>query len=419
MTESSKDIPDLPGFDSTTAFLREGYPFISRRCRTLQSDGFRTRIMLRRVTCLRGAEAAREFYRPGRMTRRGAMPKQVLTLLQDKGSVQMLDDAPHRVRKALFMDLMTPGNLERARRIFAQEWVAAAHTWHGQEIALPEALHGVMTRTAMRWCGIDPAAHDVAARTRELAAMFRAAGKIGPAHLRAHQLRSRSERWARQVIREVRKANRPDDSAVARVAFHTDADGNGLSEAAAAVELINLLRPTVAVGRYIVFAAHALHVHRESIPADRADDAMNSAIADEVRRLYPFFPVIGGRVREPFEWRGARFGRGDWLLLDLYGTNRDPASWPMPETFRPERHEGLDQQSDALIPQGGGDYLKNHRCPGEWLTVALMTEAVGRLREMAWHVPQQNLDLPDNEFPPLPMDGMRIVVGASAPVASG
>ncbi|SDY56143.1 cytochrome P450 [Citreimonas salinaria] len=418
MPERSSEIPTLPGFDSTTAFLREGYRFVSRRCQALGSDGFRTRIMLRPVTCLRGAEAAREFYRPGRMTRRGAMPKQVLKLLQDKGSVQMLDDAPHRVRKAMFMDLMTPGNLDRARQIFDEEWRAAVRGWTNREIALSKGVRDVMTRTAMRWCGLDPAAHDSAARSAELSAMYASAGKLGPAYLRARLLRARSERWARRVIGQVRKAEMPDDSAVARIAFHVDADGAHLTEAAAAVELLNLLRPIVAVGRYVVFVAHALHVHRDSIPADRNDDAMNAAIAHEVRRLYPFFPVIGGRVREPFEWRGARFDRGDWLLLDLYGTNRDPASWPMSETFRPERHEGLDEQPDALIPQGGGDYLKNHRCPGEWLTVALMTEAVGQLRDMQWHVPQQNLDLPANEFPPIPGDGMRIVVNPGAPAAA-
>ncbi|MBB2962639.1 hypothetical protein [Methylobacterium sp. R2-1] len=69
-----------------------------------------------------------------------------------------------------------------------------------------------------------------------------------------------------------------------------------------AVELINVLRPTVANARYIVFSAMALHDH----PDRRAAVADGKEAADrftyEVRRFFPFIPFIGGRVREPFTW---------------------------------------------------------------------------------------------------------------------
>ncbi|MSU91568.1 cytochrome P450 [Rhodobacteraceae bacterium 2CG4] len=375
-------------------------------------------MMLRPVTCLCGAEAAREFYRPGRMTRRGAMPATVVALLQDKGSVQALDGAAHRVRKAMFLDLMTARRLDAARRIFAGEWTAAADGWQGRTVALRDAVDDIMTRTALRWCGIAAPDREVAARRAELSAMVGAAGSIGPAHLRARLLRERSERWARGVIRHARQAGAvgatADAGVVARLALHVDADGSRMTEAAAAVELLNILRPILAAGRYVVFAAHALHVHRETIPFAAPDaEAMHRAFAQEVRRLYPFFPVIGGRVLQPFDWRGAHFDAGDWLLLDLYGTNRDPATWPAPETFRPERHLGADAAPEALVPQGGGDPVDGHRCPGEDLTVALTTEAIARLRTMTWQVPEQDLSLPRNRFPPWPRDGMRISVAAA------
>jgi fatty-acid peroxygenase len=31
----------------------------------------------------------------------------------------------------------------------------------------------------------------------------------------------------------------------------------------------------------------------------------------EVRRFYPFFPFVSGRVLTEFAWRGHRFARGD------------------------------------------------------------------------------------------------------------
>ncbi len=405
--------PDLPGFDSTMAFLRDGYDFVGRRCSELGADGFRTRLMLKPVTFLRGADAARAFYQPGRMTRRGAMPASVVALLQDKGSVQTLDREEHRVRKSMFLDLMTEAALDDARAIYAEEWHAASEGWHGSTIALRDELRDIMTRSALRWCGIRPEEEDVPARAEELATMIGAAGSVGPRYLRARTLRARSERWACQLIEKAREDGADQSSPVARVASHHDADGDLITVPEGAVELINLLRPIVAVGRYIVFLAHALHVHREEIA--RLGDAgpdKDKAICEEVRRLYPFFPLIGGRVMEPFDWRGRHFDADDWVLLDLYGTNRDPAAWDSPEEFRPERHVEP-HETDAMVPQGGGDYLQNHRCPGEWLTVALMAQALPLLRALNYSVPDQDLRIPHDEFPPWPRDGMRITVGPS------
>ncbi|WP_152845253.1 cytochrome P450 [Thioclava sp. JE_KL1] len=407
----SQTIPHLPGIDSTRAFLSEGYPFISRRCDELGSDAFRTRLMLRPVTFLRGPDAVRGFYRAGRMTRRGAMPPTVVPLLQGKGSVQSLDGAEHQVRKKMFLDLMAPVRLQQARQIFAEEWQAAAGSWRGREIDLSDAVDGIMTRTALRWCGIDPGQHDVASRSRELSTMFAEAGALGPAYLQARWLRARCERWARSLIAETREVDGPAGSTLGKLAFHTDLDGRRMNEDVAAKELLNILRPIVAVGRYVVFAAHALHVQRAAIHAMTEDDEhISRAIAEEVRRLYPFFPAIGGRVREAFDWHGARFEPGDWLVLDLYGTNHDPKTWDDAESFCPERHLGRDRQPEGLVPQGGGDYLQNHRCPGEWLTTELLTEAVMQLRKLDWTLPEQNLSLPENQFPPLPEGGLRVAV---------
>ena len=57
----------------------------------------------------------------------------------------------------------------------------------------------------------------------------------------------------------------------------------------------------------------------------------------EVRRFFPFFPAVAGRVRETFEWRGYRFDRGTHVMLDLHGTNHDSRVWREPDAFRPER----------------------------------------------------------------------------------
>jgi hypothetical protein len=86
---------------------------MTRRYEKLGSDAFATRLMLRRALCVRGEDAARMFYHPGRFTRRGALPPTAMALLQDFGSVATLDGEMHRQRKAMLMSLFGP--LERQR----------------------------------------------------------------------------------------------------------------------------------------------------------------------------------------------------------------------------------------------------------------------------------------------------------------
>src|SRR5690606_5844957 len=155
-------------------------------------------------------------------------------------------------------------------------------------------------------------------RTRELSAMVAGSGSIGPRNWRGQVLRSRTERWVRSLVKEARAgtATASMGSALEIVAHHREPDGRLPGERTAAVELINLLRPTLAVGRYIVFTALALHLHPEHRERlQTGEDAEAEAFVQEVRRYFPFFPFVGGKVMEPFDWRGHRFGEGDWVLL--------------------------------------------------------------------------------------------------------
>ena len=422
-------IPRDRSLDSTLALLSDGYSFISKRCRRYQSDIFETRLMLRRAVCMSGEEAARVFYEPGRLTRRGALPPTALLLLQDRGSVALLDGAAHRQRKALFMSLMTPAAITRLMDAMADEWRAALETtWaRERELVLFDAVREVLTRAVCAWAGIPLSDREAAARTRDFGAMIDGAGAVGPRNWRGLLLRARTERWARGVIEQVRAGARavPEGSAVHAIALHRDLDGELLDTTVAAVELLNVLRPTVAVDRYVTFAALALHEHpecRERI--DRGDDGERGGERDqylewlvqEVRRFYPFFPVVGGRVLQAFDWRGHHFTEGTWVLLDLYGTLHDDRTWEAPETFRPERFRGRQVSAFDLIPQGGGDHHVNHRCAGEWITIALMQRAVQLLTTtMRYDVPVQDLRIDLSRMPAIPES--RLVLTNVRPLA--
>jgi len=404
------DIPHASTLDDTLALLNEGYTYISRRCDRLGADLFTTRMMLTPVTCMRGAEAARIFYDGGRFTRQGAMPQTTLRLLQDKGSVQQLDGVAHRQRKQMFMGMMTPEALGAMEVLLARRWREAVARWETQEeVVLLEASGEVLTRAACDWCGMPLPEEEAAELTRELAAMVENAGSVGPGALMALALRQRTEARLRRLVERVRagEARAPAGSPLAVIAAHREPDGRPLDSTVAAVELINLLRPTLAVNRFITFAALALHEHpewRERIAV--GDEADLEPFVQEVRRFYPFFPLIGGRVRKPFEWAGHDFAEGDWVLLDIYGTNHDARLWPEPEQFRPERFRNWAGDPYTLIPQGAGDFLQGHRCPGEWITIAILKQAVRLLcREMRFEVPPQDLSVSLARMPAAPASG--------------
>lgn len=408
-------LPDA-GFDATLPFLREGYGFVSRRCERLGADAFRTRFLLRPAVCARGRAAAEIFYADDLVfTRRGAIPAPVRRLLQDDGSVQGLDGTAHRTRKLLFSRVLGGDAVAHGVRAFEAALRVAAARWRGGEVVLHPAVREVLGRVALDFCGIAADAATAAARTRELGAMIDAAGSFGPANWRARLLRRRTEAWALGLVTAWRDGRMPgaEGGALALVAAHRDERGEPLAPAVAAVELLNLLRPTVAIGRYVVFAAHALVRHpgwREAFAAGADDDLL--PFVQEVRRFYPFFPAIAGRARRGFVWNGHRFRRGDLAILDLYGTNHHPELWPEPEAFRPERFRGWAGDPFALVAQGGGDVAVSHRCPGEDLTVALTAAAVRVLcRETRFRAPPQDLSVSLARMPALPASGLILRFG--------
>jgi fatty-acid peroxygenase len=176
-----------------------------------------------------------------------------------------------------------------------------------------------------------------------------------------------------------------------------------LDKRTVAVELINVARPTVAVAWYIMFAAMALHQHPQCGERLLAAEAHYlDYFVEEVRRFYPFFPVVAARTRREFESKGYRFPKGERVLLDLYGTNHDPRLWDEPHIFMPERFRQWKRSPFSFIPQGGGEYLDGHRCPGEWITVELMKVAVVFLStSVRYSVPQQDLRMSLSRIPAL------------------
>ncbi len=399
-------MPRTEGLDSSLALLSEGYTFISKRCQELETDVFETRLLLQKTICMRGRGAAELFYDRERFKRAGAAPKRLTQTLFGQGGVQGLDGEAHKHRKAMFMALMTPDELGRIVGLSAEQWRHYAEKWTGAEqVSLFDETMELLFRAACTWAGVPLAEDEVARRTGEMADLISAAAALGPHYLEGRLARHDAERWLGALTQKTRRGevNPPAGSALERVANYRDLSGKQLDEHVAAVELLNVVRPTVAVARYFVFCALALHDYPEWRERLRNDEGVLEPFVQEVRRFYPFFPFAAARVKHTFTWRGLRFEGGTRTLLDLYGTNHDPALWDEPEVFRPERFIDWPGDPYTLIPQGGGDHYLNHRCAGEWLTIALMKEAVEVLtKRVGYEVPPQNLTVDLTQMPALP-----------------
>jgi fatty-acid peroxygenase len=394
------------------ALFRLGYGYIGERCRLLHTDLFETRLLLQPTICFLGAEAARVFYDTEHMRRLGAMPWRVRNTLLGSGGVQSLDGPAHRQRKEMFMGLMLPERIGQLSELAREEWRAALQRWHKQErVTLLDEAQQIFCRAVCRWSGVPLPESEVALRTGDFAAMIDGAAAIGPRYWRSRLARVRGEGWCRGLIRGTRAGElEPEpDTALAVIAFHRDVDGRLLEPNVAAVELLNVLRPTVAIATYVTFAALALHRFPDSRPSDSEGGRDLQNFINEVRRYFPFFPFAAAVVGRTFEWRGYRFPKGHRVLLDLYGTDHDSRLWEAPEQFRPDRFERDEIDAFALIPQGGGDPYVHHRCAGEWITIALLKDATEFLqRDAKYRVPEQDLSVDLGRMPARPASGFVI-----------
>jgi len=386
----------------------EGYLYISNRCSKFQTNMFETRLLGGQKTiCMRGEEAARIFYNPDHFIRQGAAPPMVRDTLFGKHAVQTLDDDAHLQRKQLFLDLMKDTSLESITELVREQCRLAIVKWEAKDhVNFFDEVTEILTRAVCRWTGVPLPEKEVEKRRRELVALFDAPASMGPRQLKGRLARNKAEKWIGNKVKQVRSGelSASEDTMLYKVAWHIDADGKLLDTQKAAVELLNILRPVVAIGVYIDFVALALHrypIEKQKVAEGGEEEAHR--FVQEVRRYYPFFPAAVAKVRGDFVWNGHDFMEGDLVLLDLHGTNHHPDLWESPYTFSPDRFKDWTDNGYQLIPQGGGSYPNNHRCPGEWMTIEIMKVSAEMLTKgMDYDVPVQHLHYSMNRIPSLP-----------------
>lgn len=405
--EAAKQIPKDEPFDSTLALLKEGYNFIPNRLKKFQTNIFQTRILGKRVIVISGKDAAEIFYDNERMTRYHVVPKRIQKSLFGIGGVQGLDGKAHQHRKQLFMSLMTKERIHELLLLADKQLELAVKRWEKMDTVYfyPET-EKLSFQLACQWTGVPLWAKELNKRAHDMGAMVDALGAVGKRYIQGTKARKRTELWMESLVEQVRSGLLlPDENtALYQFAWHKGLNGDLLHSRIAAVEVINMLRPLVAIARFLTFGMVALHDYPEAKQKfEQNKGKYREMFIQEVRRFYPFTPFLGAKSRVHFHWNGFLFKKGTLVILDIYGMNRSKELWERPDEFYPERFENWEGNLFLFIPQGGGSYEKGHRCAGEKLTVELMRKCLGFITdEISYSLPPQDLSYPMNRIPTMP-----------------
>lgn len=396
-----------------TERLDEGYLLLSELRKEANAPVVKARLLNKEVIAIYGKEAAKKFYDPRNFKREGAMPKIVLKTLFGENGVQTLDGQAHEHRKTIFMDLMTPKRMEEYHRILDKNLTQKLDRQQGQ-FELFDLAKDVLFRSICEWAGIDLSQltkKEVDQLAEYQISMIGSAVTNPATHIKGIDNRKKSEKWAQSLIENARinPVAGKEDVALYAFAKATDDHGELLPIDVAAVELLNVIRPTVALTVWIALMGHALFSRPDIYQRLHAEfDQLQDSFIQEMRRYYPFFPMLPAFAIQDVEVDGYLIPKDSWVVLDLYGTNHDDRMIETPEVFRisrylgKEKHISYDEEYE-MIAQGGGEFKTMHRCAGEWITLHTLRVFSDQLvNKYQFSIPEQDWSIPMNQFPTYP-----------------
>ncbi|MDN6195343.1 MAG: cytochrome P450, partial [Atopostipes suicloacalis] len=393
----------------------EGYNLLSAIREDAGAPVAKAKFLTEEIITVYGREAAKKFYDPTKFKREGAMPAPVLKTLFGEDGVQTLDGEAHHHRKNYFMDLMTPERMDDYRELLEEKLKEKLEAQHGK-FELFDLANIVLFETIAEWSGInlDQLSDDkVKDFAKNQISMISGAVTSPTDHLKGISDRNESEEWAQGLIKEARENPVPgkENRALYTFAQATDLDGELLPVEVAAVELLNIIRPTVALTVWMALMGEALF-NKEGIYDELKEDfeRLQDPFIQEMRRYYPFFPMLPAIAIDDVEIDGYHIPKDSWTVLDLYGTNHDERVIEKPEEFNIRRYLGRAkdlsyEEEYEMIAQGGGKFREMHRCAGEWITLhSLRVFSDFLVNKYDFTKVEQDWTIPMNQFPTYPKD---------------
>jgi retinoid hydroxylase len=424
----------LPWIGETLAFVRDSFAFFAER-RQKHGPVFRTRLLGEPVVCLTGPEAVSFFYDARYFTRVDASLPQLRELLHPE-AIPFLDQSPaHTLRRQFLMHAFTPEALagyvpcleEIARRYLADWERAGSLHW------VPELQAMCFDTANALFAGAPPDVSDLAAFASfaRMSAGFLALPVKLPFTRYGRALKGRDQ--LRAYLHE-RIAGTPRTPAathvLGRLREARGQAGEMMGERELEIETLHLFFGAFAViTGALVNVGIALADHpdvrervRKEVEALAPSGPLDlgtltkltylTQVSKEVRRYCKLVPTtFFARVKEDCELSGYRLPAGLKAIACLRETMHDPATFPAPETFDPDRfspERAEDQQPDRFIPHGGGPW-DGHRCAGQRLAELMIQVYITLLiRDYTWELPSADRALTGGELVPMPKNGLPV-----------
>ncbi|OKH92307.1 cytochrome P450 [Streptomyces uncialis] len=310
----------------------------------------------------------------------------------------------HRRQRRLIQPAFAPAHIAAYTEAMREESAALTARWsaRGRICALTE-MHrlsvGVFTRVLLPGADIaDPVR--LAEQTRSLSDGI-AARALFPWYDRLPVPANRRFRLARRQILDaaddtVRAArSRPDHSRLMTALLGPDADGEGFTDGELRDQVVILLAGgTETTANTLAWAFHLLARHPtvESRLADELDGVLHGRLATpddfpalpftrdvvlETMRVRPVVWLLTRSSTTEVELGGHRFAAGSDFVVSPYQLQHDPAVFPRPDSFDPDRWSAPATPAlrQACIPFGAG----RRKCVGDTFALAEITIALSAI----------------------------------------
>jgi cytochrome P450 len=423
----------LPWIGETLAFVKDSFAFFAER-HEKYGPVFKTRLLGEPVVCLMGPDAVSFFYDTRHFTRVDASLPQLRELLHPE-AIPFLDQSPaHTGRRQLLLQAFTPEALagyvpflERIIDRYLANWARTASL-----LWVPELQAMCFDAANTLFAGASPDESDRAAFSAfaRMSAGFLALPVKLPFTRYTRALKGRDE--LRTYIHE-RITETPATVGAAHVLGRlraARAHGEALGQKELEIETLHLFFGAFAVitgalaNVGIALAEHATvrERARSEVKAVTPSGALDletltrltylTQVGKEVRRYYKLVPAtFFARVKEDCELHGYRLPAGTKAIACLRETMHDPATFPAPQTFDPDRfspERAEDERPSTFVPHGGGPW-EGHRCAGEMLAeLMIQVYATLLLRDYTWELPSSERALTSGELVPMPKDGLPV-----------
>ncbi|HEY2718274.1 MAG TPA: cytochrome P450 [Solirubrobacteraceae bacterium] len=298
-------------------------------------------------------------------------------------SVILLDEAPHLRQRKLLLPAFHGEKMQRLAGLMSELAEREIASWPLEQ---PVALHPRVQRLTLEIIlravfGLERGAQldELSGLLTEILAfsesplsllpvaqqVLKGRGPVG----RLERIGAQADELIFGLIEERRGEHSEGDDVLSMLLGAHDEDGTPMSDAELRDELVTALvagHETTASQLAWAFeriardprVQHNLH---DELDGDDPDDAYLTATINEIMRRRPVLPNAEPRlVKQPIEIGGIEYQPGVVLFASAYLVHHDPAIYPDPYAFRPERF--LDQAPGTYtwIPFGGG----RRRCLG-------------------------------------------------------